>query len=112
MTGSDRIRIPDRNRNRNRNHRVDFWEHPRARALDADRGGAAGAGPDDSVSLLRHDLCTPLNAILGFADLLAECEQLSARHRRYAANIFTAGTDLLRTVNALVDQARIEGGTC
>jgi signal transduction histidine kinase len=86
MTGSNRIRIPDHDRHRSH--------------------------PDDSVSLLRHDLCTPLNAILGFADLLAECEQLSAQHRRYAANIFTAGTDLLRTVNALVDQARVEGGIC
>jgi signal transduction histidine kinase len=58
------------------------------------------------LGLLRHDLCTPLNAILGFSDLLAENAQLSERHRRYAAHILAAGTDLLRTINALLDQAR------
>jgi signal transduction histidine kinase len=108
MTRSNRIRVPDLNRS----HRADSRDHTSVRAVRAERGGAAGPDADDAAALLRHELCTPLNAILGFADLLAECEQLSTRHRRYAANIFTAGTDLLRTVNALVDQARIEGGIC
>jgi signal transduction histidine kinase len=59
-----------------------------------------------AAALLRHDLCNPLNAILGFSDLLAASEQLSAQHRRYAANIQAAGTVLLRRIDALLERAR------
>jgi signal transduction histidine kinase len=62
-----------------------------------------------ALALLRHDLCTPLNAILGFSGLLAEDERLDVQHRRYAANILASGTVLLRRVNALLAQDRIGG---
>jgi K+-sensing histidine kinase KdpD len=67
------------------------------------------ASSPDPLKMLRHELCTPLNAILGFSDLLAGNEQLSERHRRYAANILASGTVLLRRINSLLEQARIEG---
>jgi signal transduction histidine kinase len=66
----------------------------------------AAAGLFDPLSVARDELCTPLNAILGFSDLLAGCDQLSERHRRYAANIAASGTVLLRRINSLLDRAR------
>jgi hypothetical protein len=41
----------------------------------------------------------------------AGTEQLSARHRRYAANIRESGTVLLRRLNDLLEQARGESFT-
>ena len=55
-----------------------------------------------------HELRTPLNSIIGFADLLAECDD--ERIRRYGQNISTAAKNLLGMINDLLDMAKIEAG--
>lgn len=65
------------------------------------------------LAAMSHELKTPLNAVLGFAEIL-NTEMLgplgSPAYRGYAADIHASGTRLLAIVNDLLDTARIEGG--
>jgi signal transduction histidine kinase len=65
------------------------------------------------LAAMSHELKTPLNAVLGFAEIL-NTEMLgplgNPAYRGYAADIHTSGTRLLGIVNDLLDTARIEGG--
>jgi len=58
------------------------------------------------------ELCTPLNAILGFAQLLQrdKKEPLSSRHRDRVDQILKGGDHLLHLINDILDLARIEAG--
>jgi len=56
-----------------------------------------------------HDLKSPLNAILGFAELLSR-EELSAQQRESLALISTRGRELLALIEAILDTARVEAG--
>lgn len=59
-----------------------------------------------------HELRTPLTAILGFSELLERAlgERLEGRERRYLANVRDGGEQLLRLVNNLLDQIKLESG--
>jgi two-component system, NarL family, sensor histidine kinase BarA len=59
-----------------------------------------------------HEFRTPLNAILGFAELLREKAEGpdAEKNRRYAENIITGGKSLLNMVNDLLDLAKTEAG--
>ncbi len=60
---------------------------------------------------MSHEFRTPLNAILGFAQLLREKpgEDLE-KSKRYADNILTSGRSLLNMINDLLDLAKAEAG--
>jgi len=60
---------------------------------------------------MSHEFRTPLNAILGFAQLLREkpADDLE-KSRRYADNIITSGRSLLNMINDLLDLAKAEAG--
>jgi len=57
-------------------------------------------------------LRTPLNAVLGFSDLLGEDRYgfLNEKQRRYVNHISTGGKHLLRLINDILDLSRIEAG--
>lgn len=59
-----------------------------------------------------HELRTPLTAILGFSELLERTvgERLSEREQRYLANVRDGGEQLLRLVNNVLDQLKLEAG--
>ena len=61
---------------------------------------------------MSHELRTPLTSVLGFAALLADGlgSALEPRHARYLENIRESGNQLLRLINNLLDQAKIEAG--
>ncbi len=61
---------------------------------------------------ISHEFKTPLNAILGFAEIIREKpEKLSKeRGRRYAENIIDGGKRLLNMINDLLDLAKTEAG--
>ena len=60
---------------------------------------------------MSHEFRTPLNAILGFAELLREKpKKKSDKSRRYAENIITSGRSLLNMINDLLDLAKAEAG--
>ncbi len=58
---------------------------------------------------ISHEFRTPLNAILGFADLLKVKSQ-DEKNIRYAENIVTSGRNLLAMINDLLDLAKLEAG--
>jgi len=61
---------------------------------------------------ISHEFRTPLNAILGFAEILREKPGTlnSDKRRRYAENIITGGKNLLNMINDLLDLAKTEAG--
>lgn len=64
------------------------------------------------LARMSHDLRQPLNAIVGYTDLLlmSEGEPLSARQRRHLGHVETASRQLLGLVNDLLDLGRVESG--
>ena len=63
---------------------------------------------DEFRSSLSHALRTPMNVILGFAQLLQEDgkEPLSPRHRDWVARILRSSEQLLRLIEDVVDAPR------
>jgi two-component system sensor histidine kinase BarA len=61
---------------------------------------------------ISHEFRTPLNAILGFAQVLRERPHLLKKEKaqRYAENIITSGNSLLGMINDLLDLAKVQAG--
>ena len=61
---------------------------------------------------ISHEFKTPLNAILGFAQILREKPETlkEEKGQRYAENIITGGKRLLNMINDLLDLAKTEAG--
>lgn len=61
---------------------------------------------------ISHEFRTPLNAILGFAEILREKPGILKmdKSRRYAENIISSGKRLLNMINDLLDLAKTEAG--
>jgi len=60
---------------------------------------------------ISHEFRTPLNAILGFAEILRDKPAADIeKSRRYAENIITSGRSLLTMINDLLDLAKAESG--
>ena len=61
---------------------------------------------------MSHEFRTPLNAILGFAQVLREKPGLLKQEKgqRYAENIITSGNRLLTMINDLLDLAKTQAG--
>ena len=93
---------------------TDQSEHHRAAGLELARQVAEASSQYKSEFLSRvsHDLRTPLNAMLGFAQLLAmdTTEPLTKVQRDRVALIETAGWHLVRLIDDVLDYSRIESG--
>ncbi len=61
---------------------------------------------------MSHEFRTPLNAILGFAEILREKPGLLSKDKskKYAENIISGGKNLLNMINDLLDLAKTEAG--
>jgi signal transduction histidine kinase/CheY-like chemotaxis protein len=70
---------------------------------------AANEAKNEFLSRVSHELRAPLNAILGFSELLTLGE-LGAEQRDWAGLILKAGRHLLALLNDVLDISRIEGG--
>jgi signal transduction histidine kinase/CheY-like chemotaxis protein len=73
---------------------------------DADRANRAKG---QFLSRASHELRTPMNAVLGFAQLL-EMDDLSDSQRSNVDRILRAGKHLLKLLNEVLDISRIEAG--
>lgn len=64
------------------------------------------------VTNLAHELRAPLNAILGFGDLLHDgmAGELSPVQREYVGHIITGGRHLLRVISDVLDLSKVEAG--
>lgn len=65
------------------------------------------------LAAMSHELKTPLNAVLGFSEIIRD-EVLgpvgNAAYREYAGDIHTSGVRLLAVINDVLDVSRLEGG--
>jgi signal transduction histidine kinase len=61
---------------------------------------------------MTHDLRSPLNTILGFAELMHEGSvgPVADDHKEYLGDILTSGRHLLRMIDDLLDLAKLEAG--
>jgi PAS domain S-box-containing protein len=79
--------------------------------LDADSARRANEAKTRFLAIVSHEFRTPLNSILGFAQLLGEGDQpLSERHLRYVEYILSSGSHLLDLVNDLLDLTKVQIG--
>ncbi len=70
----------------------------------------ANRSKSDFISRMNHELRTPMNAILGFGQLLEADENLTEEQRENVEHILKAGRHLLQLINEILDIARIEAG--
>ncbi|KAB2962049.1 MAG: hypothetical protein F9K18_10360, partial [Thermoanaerobaculia bacterium] len=87
-------------------------EHLQTVDRAAERARRDEEGRRDLFARTSHELRTPLTAILGFSELLERAlgGRLEERERRYLANVRDGGEHLLRLVNNLLDQLKLESG--
>lgn len=81
-------------------------EEARLSKLESERANRAKS---EFLSRMSHDLRTPLNAVLGFAQLL-EAETLGPGQLESVTQILNGGRHLLDLINEVLDIARIEAG--
>ena len=71
----------------------------------------ANLAKSDFLSSMSHELRSPLNAILGFAQLLESTSPLpTASQKESIAQILQAGWHLLKLINEILDLAVVESG--
>jgi hypothetical protein len=77
-----------------------------------DEAERANRSKSEFLSGMSHELRTPMNAVLGFAQLLAAetTPALSTRQHGHVRQILRAGSHLLELINEVLDLARIEAG--
>ncbi len=64
------------------------------------------------LATLSHELRAPLNAVIGFSDVLLDkvLGDLNPQQEKYTREIFNSGQHLLNLINDLLDLSRIEAG--
>jgi len=62
------------------------------------------------IGMVSHELRTPLTAILGFADVLTNDQQLNAEQSEYVRDIQSAGSHLLNVITNLLDLTKLQFG--
>ena len=82
-------------------------EHEKEAARDAKEAGAVKA---TFLANMSHDIRTPMNAILGFADIIAKHPDDEAVVRNAVTKIQASGEVLMKLINDVLDLSRIESG--
>lgn len=62
------------------------------------------------LAVMSHEVRTPMNGVLGFADLLVNLPDLPREARDYAETIARSGASLLRILDDILDLSRLESG--
>jgi signal transduction histidine kinase/CheY-like chemotaxis protein len=93
---------------------VDRYQSKQARLIAElqearDSANAANAAKSAFLAMISHELRTPMNGVLGAAQLL-DNQELTLGQRRYVEMIRTSGDSLLTLLNDMLDFAKIEAG--
>ena len=76
--------------------------------IAAEKAESANRAKSAFLFNMSHDIRTPMNAIIGYADLAARHSDDPARLEKYMENIQVCGQNLLMLLNNVLDLARIE----
>jgi len=80
--------------------------------VDAKEKAEAGEVLKSSfLSNMSHEVRTPMNAILGFSDLLRDSEMDDNQRNQYVDIIQQRGNDLLKMISDIMDISKIESGS-
>ncbi len=71
---------------------------------------SANEAKSNFLSNMSHDIRTPMNAILGFATLIAKDSDKPDKVREYIRKISFSGQHLLSLINDILDMSKIESG--
>ncbi len=74
-----------------------------------ERAESANNAKSTFIANMSHEFRTPLNAIIGFAEILAQKETQKSS-KSYIHSIQTGGRTLLRLINQVLDLSKIESG--
>jgi signal transduction histidine kinase len=90
------------------------WKRAEKELLETrDRALASSRQKSDFLAQISHELLTPLNAILGFSEVM-RTERFGAvgneKYLAYANDIHASGSHLLSIVNDLLDLSKVEAG--
>ena len=80
-----------------------------AAAASRQQAVAASAAKSQFLANMSHEVRTPLNGVLGLAELLAR-GTLDERQRRHVGMLRSSGEHLLHVVNEILDLSKIEAG--
>jgi two-component system sensor histidine kinase/response regulator len=70
---------------------------------------SANRAKSEFLTTMSHEMRTPMNAILGMADLLSE-SSLRDEQRDYVRIFQKAGANLLDLINDILDLSKVESG--
>ncbi len=73
---------------------------------------AANKAKSDFLASMSHEFRTPLNAIIGFSELMSTglSGPLTDQQKEHVTDIFTSGQHLLSLVNDILDLSKVEAG--
>jgi len=81
-----------------------------AEATRADEMSEANRLKSEFISVVSHELRSPLTYVLGFSEILSERDLPAERTRYYAAEMYRESRRMLQLVNDLLDISRMELG--
>ena len=76
--------------------------------IAAENAESANRAKSTFLFNMSHDIRTPMNAIIGYADLVSRHSDDPAKLKKYMENIQVCGQNLLMLLNNVLDLARIE----
>jgi PAS domain S-box-containing protein len=74
-----------------------------------EKADAANKAKSEFVANMSHEVRTPLNAVLGFSEMLSHSVS-DEKSKKYLANVMLAGKNLLKLINDILDLSKIEAG--
>ncbi|MCC3531017.1 MAG: response regulator [Microcoleus sp. PH2017_22_RUC_O_B] len=89
-------------------HRVQ--ERTAELAVAKDKAEVANKAKSTFLANMSHELRSPLNAILGFSQLMTRSQTLSPEHQENLSIISSSGEHLLTLINNVLDLSKIESG--
>jgi signal transduction histidine kinase len=88
-------------------HDLRFRRELETAKLEAEKADRAKAR---FLAHMSHDIKTPLNSIIGYAQLLVSDDELSSRNRRLSISICESGNHLLELLSDILDATQMEAG--
>ncbi|KAJ8603767.1 hypothetical protein CTAYLR_000319 [Chrysophaeum taylorii] len=75
-----------------------------------DDAEAANRAKSEFFAVVTHEIRTPLNGVIGFAELLAESNDLNVEQRDYIESLRDSALSLMSITNDLLDFSKLEAG--